>query len=543
MWEMHPIDEQFKRLYDAEATPPEEVRSAIGHHLGWNKSTASGTSFSSTLLLLIGMVGGGVAIYQLNHTSPTPKQEIAALGEQRNEAGLKSAEPFGEQTTNTITGPNTSQFDSGANAEETGLENDEVSISGTVPVSTSKVGTATSTIHFSSEKSTDQSNASIISAETPSIKDPQRATPSTGAENTTNANDVPHAKGVSKASESAESATTESSGTANDPTLDIAGLKRTGMVVEPTGQVIGSIDAIDPKPAPANTVEGTWQGPIISIELIETRLGPLQTITNERNPLNVRRIADYVVPHGNWWVSIYGGMSSVKGKWAGAEAEALDRSETWKSGWQAGAMSGRAWRSGFSVGVGVGIARIRSTFEDERTEITYEATDLDTAWTTTNYPGTQIPISTWFIDTLYTPVSGPLQRTTANNQYTAIQIPVSLWWHKDINRWKLGATAGILGWVPMKQQGLTLARSSTDAEPTPMDISGSGTEQRFGMQLHGNAGLSLGYMLCEQLTVLAEPMLNAPLYTGNGNTSLSLTRPTLQLRLHYDIHPRIQRTN
>lgn len=539
MREMHPIDERFKALYDAEATPPEEVRAAIGHRLGWNKSVGNGVSFPSTFLLLVGVAGAALAWYHWSDTTTT-RQEFAAVQEQQMPITAEPAASSSERATDQAT------FTAEAGVVEQATlvpENQE----GSITKSTEAENTA---------KSNTASRPTAVSANT---KNPALATPghkqstvSAGSGEQAGSGPVVQKKEGSTLASKKQG--TDRGGIASEgvepgsPEINDGQSRNTGTIAdnsddEKASNAVAKADDLD---EPAFTVghSGTeaWVGPAVNINRLDTRFALIDTEASAKQPFTAQRVADYVVPHGNWWVSIYGGLSSVKGKWSGADAEALDRSEDWKSGWQAGALVGRTWRSGFGVGIGAGVARIHSTFSDERSSVSGEAADLDTAWTTSNYPGTEIVISTWSIDTTFAPIVGPQERRSANNQYTAIQVPLSLWWHKDIRRWKVGATAGVMGWIPMKRQGLTLVRPTTDAEPAPTALSSPETEPRYGMQLHGNAGLSLGFMFCEQLTLLAEPMISAPLYRGNENTSLSLSRPTIQLRLQYDIHSHIQRS-
>ncbi|MBK7295187.1 MAG: hypothetical protein IPI91_00270 [Flavobacteriales bacterium] len=544
---MHPIDERFKALYDAEATPPEEVRAAIGHRLGWNKSVGNGVSFPSTLLLLVGVAGSALAWYHWSDTTTSTQQEFAAIQEHQKEITTEPAASYSEATTGqaAVTSEPTSQTEAGDIDQTTVVsEGQKDGITTSVP----KVDKATKGNAPSRPNAVSTNKQSTLPATTDHKQNTVLATSAKQGESGPVAQKkeasavAAKTKGVESGIDKSEGVETGSSDTKEEQSGN-TGTVAKNFDDEKTSSTAAKTDDLDePEFTVGHSGTEAWIGPAVNIDRLDTRFALIDMEATAKQPFTAKRVADYVVPHGNYWVSIYGGLSSVKGKWSGVDAEALDRSEDWKSGWQAGALVGRTWRSGFGVGVGAGVARIHSTFSDERSSISGEAADLDTAWTTSNYPGTEIPISTWFIDTTFTPISGPQIRRTANNQYTAIQIPLSLWWHKDIRRWKVGATAGVMGWIPMKRQGLTLARPTSDAEPAPTTLSSPETEPRYGIQLHGNAGLSLGFMLCEQLTLLAEPMISAPLYRGNENTSISLSRPTIQLRLHYDIHSRIQRS-
>jgi len=541
---MHPIDERFKALYDAEATPPEEVRAAIGHRLGWNKPGASGPSFPSMLLLLVGVAGAAFAWFHWSDNTISTTQEVAEVHEQHERTITGPTASYSQATTGqAVVAP------APLNRTESGGVDQTRSVSAKSEGSNTKANEGAPTTNGT----TPSRSVAVANNKEKTLPPTYGHEQSAGVANAVNrrASDPNDRKKESSAVAARTQLVKSEAGSSKEGPFTGSTVSQPRST-EPvtvgsndgiTREIVAGANELGRTSYPEEKIStGAWIAPAMRVDLMQPRLTLLESESMEKQPINAHRVEDYVTPNGNWWVSIYGGLSSVNGKWSGTDAEALDRSEQWKSGWQAGAMAGRSWRSGIGVGIGAGIARIHSTFMDERSSITGEATDLDTAWATSNYPGTEIAISTWFIDTTYTPLIGPRERTTANNQYTAIQVPLSLWWHKDVKRWKLGATAGVMGWIPMKRQGLTLVRPTSDAEPAPAALSSPAIEPRYGMQLHGSAGLSLGYMLCEHLTILAEPMLSTPLYTGNENTSLSLSRPTIQLRLQYDIHSRIQRS-
>jgi hypothetical protein len=244
----------------------------------------------------------------------------------------------------------------------------------------------------------------------------------------------------------------------------------------------------------------------------------------------------YVLPAGYWWVGPYAGYGTVQGEWKGPDAEALDRAEQWRSSWQAGLMAGRGWRNGFSVGGGVGIARVRSTFLHESAGPATEATAVDTVWQEATYPG-NTTVHTWFVDSTTTVTPGPVTRTDARNRYTVLQVPVSVWWHTTMRRWTFGAMAGGIGWFPLQREGTTLLNSGADGTATA-SLGDGRVDRRFGMQLHGLAGVSLGYTLTEHLTLFAEPQLSVPLVGGDGRTAPALTRPTFQIRLQHELRSR-----
>ncbi len=248
-------------------------------------------------------------------------------------------------------------------------------------------------------------------------------------------------------------------------------------------------------------------------------------------PITRAITSDYVLPHGCWWVGAYAGIGTVNGQWRGDDATALSDAETWRSTAQGGVLFGREWHTGWSLSGGVGVARVRSTFRHETPGALQEFTNVDTMWVENSIQ--DIPVYTWMIDSLVEVRPGASLRSNARNEYTAVQVPLNVAWHADARRLRYGAFGGVTAWIPTQRKGLTLVQVGPDAGLAATNLADARVNERFGAQLHGQLGLSLGYFITEHFSAYAEPMISAPLVSFDGHDTPWLTRPLLQIRLQH----------
>lgn len=500
MRERHPIDDRFRSLYDAEAAPPERVRMAIGHQLGWDRSMASGSaSLISSALLLIGGAATAFALYQWN-------------------------------------------------AEATSQEMPEL-VATEVVTTDMRISTSTAIVvqDGQAEGSTGP-GATAMDAEGASVRtSPDRSSISAGG--------APRGRTVpTDSQEEAEGRITPlgagHSDSGNDRSLPVRSTVMKEVDTDPTrdGGIVSN-NAPDPTDAAhaGSALDHRYEdgarttapfGLAVRPDRMDVLLPDQARDMTDSAPLRSQAYPEYVMGPGEWWLGAYAGFGSVRGTWNGDDAASLRTTETWKSSTQMGLLAGRQWWSGWSIGMGVGVARVRSAFKHDQRTVVGETLDLDTTWVTRPYPNSTDLISTWSVDTSYFPIAGPPRRIDAKNEYRVLQVPLLAAWHGHVARWKLGATAGLTGWFPMERSGSTLERIAPDADPTVTDLSDGAVDERYPIQVHGNVGLSLGYLITEHFAILAEPTLSTPVYRGGTGTTLSLTRPTLQIRLHYALRSR-----
>ena len=138
----------------------------------------------------------------------------------------------------------------------------------------------------------------------------------------------------------------------------------------------------------------------------------------------------------------YAGMGITSGTWKGATADELRKAEKWGSSLQAGLLVGRTWRSGWSVAAGVGVDRLRSSFYFEQQEEGSNVLDVDTGWTSFSHSTTGVTLFTWDIDTMEVFRPGAIDRTSARNHYTFIQVPATVRWNTHFRRLRFEALEG-----------------------------------------------------------------------------------------------------
>jgi hypothetical protein len=543
MREKHPIDERFKALYEAEAVPPDHVRAALARRMGWDKAPKSGGGGLSVLPFAI--VGVAGVVFALLTWSPAPENTAAASGGTAIvENNLGPTGPQGSTNTAAIVealgrerpaGTGNAPGQDPARAVDAGNTGETAQAATTTPAS-ARTG------HI------DRTSTGPAIASAPALGQVQDGGRSSQADAAMRATTrASAAASRSKTDAGAAAGITTATVQTNDPGTEPAGIL-TGSFVPANVPVLNTdrpitneplvtgdpiITSADPAaPGPMATSAGREA---FGLDLLDPLWAAGAAL--DPRPQHAPRMEAYVLPAGYWWIGPYAGVSTVQGKWTGTDSHELDRAEHWRSSSHLGLMAGRGWRSGFSVGGGIGLTWVRSDLDHELRGASTEVTNVDTTWAEAIFPGTTQHVYTWFIDSTHQVIPGAATQVNARNQYTVLQVPVALWWHGQMRRWTFGGTAGVMGWIPMAREGTTLMRTA-DGLNTSTDLADAQVDRRFGMQVHGTAGASLGYMLTEHLTLFAEPLLSTPLYAGGDGPSLSLTRPTFQIRLQHELRSR-----
>lgn len=510
MREKHPIDERFRQaLYNREADPPEAVRAALGAHLGWSTAPRAGGSWWSLAIVAVGLFGTGAALWAwqgaasstaMNGEHRVAEQRIEASGVPTNEAApvassasgnpLAPVDPVAGSTTNT---------------------------NSAIPVQLGIITESTSAGSGNAlTESSDQAAASTFGTVRTSVSvDPSKRSALAVRPNTRSAGT---SFGISATSAASNSPDPDGVPPEGPPPAEAQGSTLNG----PEPLAIVREDDL--------TSQGQDLRPVMMdpLHIAPDDLVPSGTPITKALPPN------YVLPSGTWWIGPYIGVGTVRGTWKGADADALREAEQWRSTAQAGLLVGRDWRSGWGVSAGLGLARVRSAFHHEDATEWSSVVDVDTTWGTTMHTSGDILYS-WQIDSLTEELPSGFVRKDARNLYTAIQVPVLLSWHADARRLRYGAFGGITAWVPAQRRGLTLVRSQQDIPPTTLALQDPKVNDRFSTQVHGVAGLSVGYTIIEQLSAYAEPMISAPLFSFDGGSAPWLTRPILQFRIQYEL--------
>lgn len=247
--------------------------------------------------------------------------------------------------------------------------------------------------------------------------------------------------------------------------------------------------------------------------------------------------APYVLPHGAWWMGVQFGWNEWNGGWRGEGrlAEELNAAETWQSGWQAGVVGGRTWRSGLSVSAGIEYASLKSRFlfTEEQIDVSDSgmAMVLDTTWSVNAVaPDSSYVVYTY--DIAYVPVEGlgGNVRYNATNRYALLSVPVELAYQWNLGRFTLAPRAGAaFNWF-IGRNGRTLMSSSTDGPPRAVPLSDASAADRFGLWITGSIGVDVGYALDERTQVFVGGGYNSLLASG-GELRPALGGAQLRLRL------------
>ncbi len=525
MREKQPIDDLFERtLFNAEVTPPTAVRNALGHELGWADSTRSAMGLLPLLMLVIGLVGAGAAVWSWNtdeQVGLVALTETKALAP-RNAEGVTDVSggevPYGPLPVTANSDPDHLREQT-AKATEAESDHDN----GSVPLERLQV--STSALQTSSSKKSLGQASPIESKEHVGLN-------TIAARNTRTTNKSGAA--AEHASEQAAQGSTSPSGERSfspTPVQPTAGPIAT--LSQGTGSAIPATFQLDQPNSDLGIGSGTWGekdlaaqylDPLTIANLTELATGDLAT---RKMPLQ------YVLPKGTWWIGAFVGMGIVSGHWKGDQLGDLDQAERWKSTLQGGLQLGRVWRSGWNISVGLGASQVRSVFRYDEKGPVSSFSEVDTTWANSTFAGSTI--YTWNIDTLQVQRTEGSLRRDARNQYTAVQVPITFGWHGELRRIRYGAFAGVLAWIPTQRKGLTLQRDNADGPTSTIALQDNKVQDRFGMQVHGTAGLSLGYAITEHFDVYVEPMVTSPIYSSGNGDMPWLTRPTLQLRIQYEL--------
>jgi hypothetical protein len=199
---------------------------------------------------------------------------------------------------------------------------------------------------------------------------------------------------------------------------------------------------------------------------------------------------------------------------------------------------GREWKNGWSGSTGLGVSTVRSRFDVNTTGPSSSFLDVDTTWAEFAHTTSGVPLYTWVIDSTVVNSPGALSRVDSRNRYAAVQVPLTLHWHGDLRRIRLGAFGGVMAWIPTQREGLTLARPTLDGNSSTVALEDAQVNDRFSAQLHCQAGLSVGYSITEHFSAYMEPLISTPILSFGGGETPWLTRPTIQFRIQHELRYR-----
>ncbi len=510
MREEHPIDERFSALYGAESTPPDAVRTALSARLGWSGASAGWGLWRPWLI-----AGASVLVvclfiaHGLNGTDPVQTVPFADTRITQEHTSTSDREVADKD----IPEPQEATENASMRASDAGRT------SGTTATTPQRIQ---STDEGSVGLNGAQPVPTFTSTTLAKIKPPKGA----GTPDRPRANENSPRTGLPEANTRPVAATGQA--------------RASIMENRAEGDVADGIGSLQDGPSSGISMgaPGSAAGAIILPDAAAVPMMPLTMDMEPKldagTPVPGTLKIPYVLTRGTWWIAPYISMGPVRGQWKGNGANDLIDAEDWRSSTQGGLLAGLTWQSGWSVSAGLGLSRIHSSFEYKGTNGTEEYTAVDTTWTPTPYADTPYTLYTWTIDSLVGTRPGATVQRDSRNQYTTVQVPLTLSWHTAIRRFNYGAFGGISAWIPTKRSGLTLVRPAPDALPSVADLSDPSTDARIQAQIHGRLGLSVGYSISEFLGIYAEPMVSTPLMVFDKEATPWLTQPALQLRLQYE---------
>lgn len=509
MREKHPIDERFKALYEAEATPPDEVRDSLAGRLDWDQAVRPTGTWSRWLLVAAGaalLITGtvhflGQELDGRSGNGPTAQQEGGpAQGTGGDKASLTGPTPgstpsiVDESTTEEFPSSGSTPLQPAQDGTHTAQDRPGKDTDGRTPLDRDGV--------VASKKATTSPDKSTMHA--------GDASPNAGATEPRNSNSNDRMAGGPDAGYRTKVPATSASAARDRDERHTA---TTRAAIDGTGK---------------NAVPALTDMPLAWMEL---RLAGMDR-TAEPTLQHARDPGPYVLLAGNWIVGFTVGAGRMSATWRTDDQQGLTDAERWRGSTLWGVDVGREWRSGWSVRSGLGLALDRSTFAWDDHEVE-RFTDVDTTWTTTYYNNTLDVVYTWNIDTLELERPGATRSVRSNNQYGAIRVPLTLAWYNDLRRWRFGAFSGITAFLPTQRQGSTLIRTADDARAEVVGLDDGRVDHRFGPRMNAHAGLSLGFHITEHLTVLAEPMLSTPIGAFGRNGAPWMRGQLLQFRLQH----------
>ena len=211
--------------------------------------------------------------------------------------------------------------------------------------------------------------------------------------------------------------------------------------------------------------------------------------------------ADYVLPHGEWWVGAGVGVYSVERRWSGENEQlvaAWRGSEGKKRDLLYGLYFGRAWRSGIWCGSGIEFGQGRASFDhmDQRQDLTTEVT---TQLATFDELVIAVVSDTTVI------VEERSERFTGTNRSSVFRIPLMAGWRWSARRWELGVHVGMAGEWHTLRDGYVLMTSANDADVETLSTEQLPEKDRSYGLLSAQVGMGAGFHISEHWKVTAGP--------------------------------------
>lgn len=270
------------------------------------------------------------------------------------------------------------------------------------------------------------------------------------------------------------------------------------------------------------------EAPLVRVTDEISRLRPIHALPNPLSEKPWGSAAKLTVrSSGIWWIAITSSAQASRYQWQSDHANlqrALQGNGRWQEGLAFGALAGRAWHSGLSIGLGVEADRLDQTYRslDQRTE---RQTETVTQVITLN---TQVFASS--VDTVSTDVVREAQAEGADRR-VRVRIPLEAAWQLAARRWRFGPRAGLVGEHASIRSSASLAVDPSDRMVHARRLSPAELRARYPWSLSAIAGIDFGFVLTARSRIIATPFASIALTTFGGASDAHARPERFGLRL------------
>ncbi len=248
-------------------------------------------------------------------------------------------------------------------------------------------------------------------------------------------------------------------------------------------------------------------------------------------PMTVAEPSAYVLPKGDWILSLVIATSDVKRDWRGTDrplVNALNDAEAHNTTFGFGIQAGRSYRSGFGFSAGLINERSEQQFSytDRRTEVSQHVV---------NYIVT-LDSEVFFSDPdTIDHVTTVEQRYQDIDRKTVYRVPLEGSYHRSAGRLYYGPRAGASLEFTHVRQKYSLVSDPDGSRIEVGSLSRPELRSRYPAVISGSIGVDLGYQLAENWSFELSPVYMAGIHplTGTADVWAAPSRLAVQFRLHH----------
>lgn len=217
---------------------------------------------------------------------------------------------------------------------------------------------------------------------------------------------------------------------------------------------------------------------------------------------------------GDSWLAIHATAYGSKNHWSGTATrlvDALNESERSRTSVSLGLMAGRQWRSGIGIAAGAEAERSEQVFRHEET-LVHEQEAVVANMVTLN-----TIVYSMSYDTLTTRYPEPIS-AEGRDVRTTVRVPLEAYWQGAVRRWLIGARAGLAGEFTHVSSGVSLVQDASDGAIRSRAMEAGELASRYPVRILGTAGVDIGFVIGERMTLLATPQYQHALGDGPRNS-------------------------